>query len=66
MKTLSIEDAIEIIKKLEKNKEKLNRDPKAFGNYWNADDWGSVSGWNDATEWVNREQAKKLLKLLKK
>lgn len=66
MKTLSIEDAIKIIKKLEKNKAKLQKDPRSTGNYWNGDDWGSISGWNDATEWVEQEQAKKLLELLEK
>lgn len=55
----------EIIKKIFLKKEKLMNDPRATAAYWNADDWGSISGFKDAEKWVNTELGKYLKELLK-
>lgn len=31
------------------------RDHRAGPAYWNGDDWGSISGFRDADEWVNNQ-----------
>jgi hypothetical protein len=47
---------------IEKEREKANRDQRSTASYWNADDWGSISGIRDAEEWVENQIIKYVLK----
>lgn len=55
-----------ILRKLDKADRRIKQDMRATAAYWNADDWGSISGVRDAQEWVENERARTLLKLMKK
>ena len=39
----------------------LRNDRRAHAAYWNCDDWGSISGYRDAQEWVESEFGKWVL-----
>lgn len=56
--------ADEIITLLEKKRNELERNEKASEHYWNGDDWGSISGYKDARNWVMRSLAEYLMELL--
>jgi hypothetical protein len=47
---------------LKKVKEKAQSDERATAAYWNADDWGSISGIKDADEWVENQILKYVVK----
>lgn len=50
--------ACEHAKQLEDKRRELMKDERASATYWNGDTWGSISGFRDAEEWVNRELEK--------
>jgi hypothetical protein len=58
------EKAVEIIRLLEIKRRELARNEKATAAYWNCDDWGSISGFKDAEEWVRGSLATYLTELL--
>lgn len=41
---------------------KASEDERSKAYYWNADDWGSMSGIKDAQEWVDNQVADCILK----
>lgn len=45
--------AASFLKGLEAARKKATSDPRAHGDYWNGDSWGSISGIRDAEKWVN-------------
>ncbi len=53
----NVTDAKEFLKKLDAFHEKTIKDQRATANYWNGDDWGSISGHRDASDWVERQLA---------
>lgn len=55
-----------LIRGLRKQEDRLQRDPRATAEYWNGDDWGSISGQRDASEWVERKLAEWLHRQLEK
>jgi len=51
---------------IEKTKKKINNDERATAEYWNADDWGSMSGIKDANEWEENQIVEYVVKRIKK
>ncbi len=64
MSAQKVQQAKDILKKLADKRAVLMQDEKATAAYWNADDWGSISGVRDAAEWVENELANYLLTLV--
>lgn len=60
------EKAVEIIRLLEIKRRELAKNEKATAAYWNGDDWGSISGFKDAEEWIRSSLATYLTELLAK
>lgn len=54
-----------VLKGLEKTKDIANRDQRSTARYWNGDDWGSISGSQDAAKWVNDQLVKYLLRSIR-
>jgi hypothetical protein len=40
---------------MQDKKLELEKDERSNPNYWNGDSWGSISGFRDAQEWMNKE-----------
>lgn len=47
-----------ILKAIDRASDKAARDRRSTAAYWNADDWGSISGVRDAIEWVKQQKIK--------
>lgn len=62
--TIKKERALEIIHLLDVKRKEFLKDEKASGHYWNGDDWGSISGFNDAEKWINDSLATYLTDIL--
>lgn len=62
--TIKKERALEIIHLLDAKRNELSKNEKASGDYWNGDDWGSISGFKDAKKWMNDSLATYLIELL--
>lgn len=54
------------LKGLARYEEKVREDPRANVDYWNADDWGSISGIRDAEEWVESQLARYVLRWIRR
>jgi len=53
-----------LIKGIKDAERKARQNEKATDRYWNADDWGSISGIRDAEEWVENQISKYVVKRL--
>lgn len=49
---ITIKDVKKLIKDVETRKRDLQKDERSRAAYWNCDDWGSISGFREAEEWV--------------
>lgn len=44
-----------LLHRLNEVEDKAIKDPRASAHYWNGDNWGSISGYNDAKEWYENQ-----------
>lgn len=54
--------ALKLLQGIEAERNRAQRDVRASASYWNGDDWGSISGINDAGGWVEGELVRYVLK----
>ncbi len=52
-----ITHANDIIGLIEATKKRAMKDERSTSRYWNGDDWGSMSGIEDANAWVSGQVA---------
>ena len=58
--------ARKLFKGIQEVTEQVCRDEKANPDYWNGDDWGSISGVRDAREWIEDQILEYLCKAVDK